>query len=164
MQLGGVDNEAHHLKQSGELAPESKRTKQLVDLDTDAFNCILEQVGQPSTVECQLLKYNELDHRKSWLRSLLLVSKHLYDLVLPRMYRKLDITIHDSFNRREFQYSTLYMLDQDNQGLKHIRYLVMRDSEADSLSTDLRDFPDAAMLVQLLPKDTLLRVEYVLTS
>ncbi|KAL8750593.1 MAG: hypothetical protein Q9199_006970 [Rusavskia elegans] len=148
MQLDGVDIKAHNLKQSGEQAPESKRTKQLVDLDTDAFNCILEQ----------------LDHRKSWLRSLLLVSKHLYDLVLPRMYRKLDITIHDSFNRREFQYSTLYMLDQDNQGLKHIRYLVMRDSDADSSSTDLRDFPDAAMLVQLLPKDTLLRVEYVLTS
>lgn len=59
MQLDGEDNEAHHLKQSGEHAPESKRAKQLVDLDTYAFNCILEQVGQPSTVECQLLKYNE---------------------------------------------------------------------------------------------------------
>lgn len=76
-------------------------------------------------------------------------------------YRKLDLWIHDYHSRPAYYYRLLHMLNQDNQGLKHIRHLVMRDWDADSVSAESVDFPDAALLMQLLPKDTLRSVEYV---
>ncbi|KAL8878338.1 MAG: hypothetical protein Q9192_008472, partial [Flavoplaca navasiana] len=85
----------------------------------------------------------------------------MYDLVVPRMYRKLDLWIHDYHSRPAYYYRLLHMLDQDNQGLKHIRHLVMGDWDADSMSAESVDFPDAALLMQLLPKDTLRSVEWV---
>ena len=108
-----------------------------------------------------MLTLLKLDHRKSWLRSLMLVSRRMYDLVVPRMYRKLDLWIHDYHSRPAYYYRILHMLDQNNHGLKHIRHLVMRDWDGESVSAESVDFPDAALLMQLLPKDTLRSVEYV---
>ncbi|KAL8836388.1 MAG: hypothetical protein Q9176_006327 [Flavoplaca citrina] len=139
MQVDGFDGDSRGLKPPAGVSFESKLPVQLLDLGTDAFNCILDH----------------LDHRKSWLRSLMLVSRQMYDLVVPRMYRKLDLWIHDYHSRPAYYYRILHMLDQDNQGLKHIRHLVMRDWDADSISAESVDFPDAALLMQLLPKDTL---------
>ena len=48
MQLNGLDSDSHDLKRPAGVCFESECPIQLLELGTDAFNCILDHVSQPS--------------------------------------------------------------------------------------------------------------------
>ncbi|KAL8779987.1 MAG: hypothetical protein Q9213_006676 [Squamulea squamosa] len=48
-----------------------------------------------------------------------------------------------------------HMLDKDNQGLQHIRKLILRDYDELSETAEVKDYPDVALLVHFLPRNIL---------
>ncbi|KAL8860824.1 MAG: hypothetical protein Q9178_002854 [Gyalolechia marmorata] len=104
---------------------------------------------------------DHVDHRYAWLRSLLLVSRELYSLILPRLYRELDIWVYPSDCGPQFDYTTLQMLNKDNRGLEHVRTLILRDSGDWSEPREISNYPEAALLAHLLPKNVLKEFQWV---
>lgn len=61
---------------------------------------------------------------------------------------------------RANNYKMLQMLSPDNRGLNYVRELSLYDAQEDFRSPDdLFEYPDAAMLVHLLPKNILTNFE-----
>ncbi|KAL8850286.1 MAG: hypothetical protein Q9221_004796 [Calogaya cf. arnoldii] len=78
-----------------------------------------------------------------------------YQAVLPHLYRTLHMSIKSSVDGAAFDYKILQMLDKDNQGLNYIKELVLRDTVQSHTPTFVDDYPEAALLVHLLPRNTL---------
>ncbi|KAL8911686.1 MAG: hypothetical protein Q9171_003176 [Xanthocarpia ochracea] len=53
------------------------------------------------------------------------------------------------------------MLNKDNPGLEHVRTLILRDSGDWSEPTEISNYPEAALLVHLLPKNVLKEFQWV---
>ncbi|KAL8997404.1 MAG: hypothetical protein Q9169_003335 [Polycauliona sp. 2 TL-2023] len=103
---------------------------------------------------------DHLERRKSWMRSLLVTSRHSYHLVLPRLYNTIQWTFNTfhldyEHDGKEVNYQLLQMLDEENQGLKHVRTLILRDDHGDT------DYQDVADLIYRLPKDTLRDFQWI---
>ncbi|KAL8935399.1 MAG: hypothetical protein Q9216_005446 [Gyalolechia sp. 2 TL-2023] len=100
-----------------------------------------------------------LDHLdfSVWLQPLLLVSKEFYELTLPHIYRRLDWPVPaSSVGRRLIQ-----MLSSENRGLSLVRELVLwDDGESSHNVTEMFDYPEAALLVYMLPRDILTNFEW----
>lgn len=84
-----------------------------------------------------------------------LVSRQLYETVLPRLYHELDFEVYFSAMGHELDYKILQMLDKTNRGLQHIRSLILTDHNEHICYAKMRDYPEAALLIHLLPKNTL---------
>ncbi|KAL8672317.1 MAG: hypothetical protein Q9168_003201 [Polycauliona sp. 1 TL-2023] len=122
-----------------------KRSSHLSDLNSDALNLILDH----------------LEAKTAWMRSLLLVSKQFYDLVLPRLYHTISKFVYPSSQGPPaFDYTTLRMLDKNNKGLEHVKYLILTDGSKSSNATQCEDWPEVGLLIHLLARDTLERFRW----
>ncbi|KAL8626928.1 hypothetical protein Q9189_007371 [Teloschistes chrysophthalmus] len=147
-----------------EVEPTQKKL-QLMDLSPKLFVCILDYVRSSLFDRPTLLTQVKLEWR-GWMHSLLLVCKKLYDLTLPRLYRELDWSMDTTQEgNRAASYHMLHMLNPDNPGLKYVRELSLYDAHETSRSPDdMFEYPDAAMLVHLLPKNILTNFDEMVQS
>ncbi|KAL8644133.1 MAG: hypothetical protein Q9226_007917 [Calogaya cf. arnoldii] len=84
-----------------------------------------------------------------------------HQAVLPHLYRTLHMSINSSVDGAAFDYKILQMLDKDNQGLNYVKELVLRDIVQSHTPTVVDDYPEAALLVHLLPRNTLQKFFWV---
>ncbi|KAI4102146.1 MAG: hypothetical protein L6R37_004569 [Teloschistes peruensis] len=129
-----------------DVEPTLQKKLQLIDLSPELFECILDHLQW-----------------RGWMHSLLLVCKKLYDLTLPRLYRGRSWIMYPiQEGSRANNYKMLQMLSPDNRGLNYVRELSLYDAQEDFRSPDdLFEYPDAAMLVHLLPKNILTNFEWI---
>lgn len=84
-----------------------------------------------------------------WLRRLLGVSKQLYSLVLPRLYRVLHFIIGAEFN-----YHLVNLLSHENPGLTHVKELTLTLDERTGRSSEYANIM-ASIFVEYIPKNVL---------
>ncbi|KAI4240254.1 MAG: hypothetical protein LQ352_007684 [Teloschistes flavicans] len=128
------------------VEPILQKKLQLTDLSPELFGCVLDYLDWTG-----------------WMHSLLLVSRKLYDLTLPRLYRHLEWTMYTTEEGNGANdYKMLQMLNPDNPGLNCVRLLSLYDGhEAYRSPDDMFEYPEAAMLVHLLPKNILTNFEWL---
>ncbi|KAL8702517.1 MAG: hypothetical protein Q9201_004307 [Fulgogasparrea decipioides] len=101
--------------------------------------------------------------RKRELRSLLLVCKHLYDLSVPELYRRLALTIDVTYEEhpRYVNYPLYQMLDPRNRGLSFVRELFLFDGPEHARSPkQIYEYPEIAAIVYTLPKNILTKFRW----
>lgn len=84
------------------------------------------------------------------------MSKELYELTLPHLYRRVDWSVPST----GISYTLMQMLEKENRGLSYVRELVLWDEENSTRRpTKHGDYADAALLAYLLPQNILTRFE-----